>query len=206
MFIHELPNAVVRSALYRDGSSDVMIDAEGLDYIAATDLTASGTFNPEQVGVDELRDALIHFATAASHLNKFKKALFRMQNRAEAGLDLASGSAYPFNMGGSCYTFKAMGHDDLFHGIIGVATESGELAEVLIKLLDGERADITNVREEIGDVLWYLSRLVKWADTTFLTEMKRNIAKLRARHGQGFDKERDMNRDLGQERSTLEDK
>lgn len=178
----------------------------GLDYLAETDLTASNVFSPDQVGVGELREALANFARAARELDKFKKALFRKQNRREAGLYTGVNGEYPFNVGGSLGMLIAgMGHDDLFHGGIGLATESGEVAEVLIKLLVGQRTDLTNVKEEIGDCLWYLSRLVKWADTTFLTEMKRNIAKLRARHGAaGFDKGRDMKRNLDTERKTLE--
>ena len=96
---------------------------------------------------------------------------------------------------------------DFIHGIIGVCTEAGELAEALIKYIEtGEAPDITNIREEIGDELWYLSRLVKYTNTTFDAEMRRNIAKLRQRHGDGgFNAESDVNRDLTAERKVLED-
>jgi NTP pyrophosphatase (non-canonical NTP hydrolase) len=171
----------------------------GLDYIAETDKTASNVFTPAQVGVAELRVALLECAIAAQRLDRFKKALFRNQSRLQAGLreDFVGESLDDLMAG--------MGHDDLFHGIIGATTETGEMCEALVHLLDRRRIDELNMKEEIGDVLWYLSRLVKWAGTTFLTEMKRNIAKLRARHGAGgFNKERDMNRDLDAERRTLD--
>jgi NTP pyrophosphatase (non-canonical NTP hydrolase) len=98
------------------------------------------------------------------------------------------------------------GHDDLFHGIIGNITEVGEQAEILLGLLDDECVDIVNVREEIGDNLWYLSRLMKYANTSFDDEMRRNIKKLRARHGnEGFNKEADINRNLDNEHKVLND-
>lgn len=171
---------------------------EGLDYIAECDKTASGVFAPENVGVGELIVALRNHQRASEELNKFKKALFRKQTRNEAGL------ANSFS--GLSIEAATMGHfDDLFHGVIGVATESGELSEFLADAIEGKRRfDITPVREELGDVLWYLTRLVKWAETSFLTEMKRNIDKLRARHGTGgFNKERDMNRNLAREADVL---
>lgn len=185
MFLHEV----------RDNAS---VNFRGLDYIAATDLTASNVFSPSQVGVGELVLALRRHQEASEVLNKFKKALFRKQSRLDAGLtNMFSGLSIEASV--------LAGHDDLFHGIIGVATESGELCEYLADVLLGKRKfDQTPVREEIGDVLWYLSRLMKWGGTSFLTEMKRNIAKLRLRHGTGgFDKSRDMNRDLAAEHNEL---
>jgi NTP pyrophosphatase (non-canonical NTP hydrolase) len=173
--------------------------SEGLDYIAECDKTASNTFRTDHVGKGELVAALRQFQIAGEKLNKFKKAMFRKQSRQEAGL-----------VGGADDNDDVIGpeyaqHDDLFHGVIGVCTEAGELAEFLADALEGKRRfDVANVREESGDLLWYLTRLMKWADTTFLTEMKRNIAKLRARHGAGgFDKSRDMNRDLASEAEVI---
>lgn len=185
--------------------NDSGIALEGLDYVAATELTASNVFSPEQVGVIELGNALTRFVEAANELDKFKKALFRKRNRVESGLPVGEGGIYPFRLHQSLdYALGGMGHDDLVHGIVGVCTESGEMAEILLKLLAGEKVDEVNVKEEIGDVLWYIARLVKWAGTTFLTEMKRNISKLRARHGAGgFSKDGDINRDLASERTIL---
>ncbi len=96
---------------------------------------------------------------------------------------------------------------DLLHGIVGIATEAGELAEIAYnKLIKGDafEIDVVNVKEECGDILWYMARLMKWADTDFIPEMMRNIAKLRNRHGTGgFNKERDGNRDLDAEHKLL---
>lgn len=171
------------------------------DYVAETDVTASGMDGRQNVTRDELGRALEDFAQAAARLDLFKKVLFRGRSRAEAGLnELDASRSTPLSI---CWSVQDL---DLLHGIIGAATESGELAEIAIKYLHVEaEPDTVNVREEVGDVLWYLSRLVKWADTTFDAEMRRNIAKLRARHKPtGFDRERDINRDHAAERHVLE--
>lgn len=181
-----------------------MPKAKAFDYIAETELTASNVFSPQNVGVIELTDTLAAVIHAAQAMDKFKKALFRQRTREESGLDtvLRPGEILLSDALGE----RAAELDDLFHGIIGVITETGELAEVVMDFLTiGKQPDLTNVREEIGDVLWYLARLIKWAKTTFPAEMQRNIAKLRLRHGQGgFDKGRDIERNLAEEHALLE--
>jgi NTP pyrophosphatase (non-canonical NTP hydrolase) len=200
MFIHETRVQSLDYEHYSDGMSDAKLrsNSQGLDYIAECDLTASGVFNPEAVGQLELVRALRRFQAAGEDLNRFKKALFRKQTRLEA--QLPAGFDGP-----NLEKFRAVGHDDLFHGVIGVATEAGEMAEHLADVIEGKaRPWIDNMREEGGDILWYLTRVFKWADTSFLAEMRRNIAKLRQRHGTaGFNKERDMNRDLDAESKIL---
>lgn len=168
-------------------------------YLDATDLTASNVFNPAQVGVLELRIALIEFIAASQKLDKFKKALFRQRSRVEAGLPEHFSS---FSIAPALHPH----HEHLVHGVIGVATESGELAEVLLMLLEERMLpDAVNVNEEIGDILWYLARLLRFTGSTFPAEMERNIDKLRARHGTaGFNRDRDINRDLTNERQVLE--
>lgn len=44
----------------------------------------------------------------------------------------------------------------LLHGAIGVVTESAELLEGLLVSAGGAQIDATNLKEEIGDVLFYL--------------------------------------------------
>jgi NTP pyrophosphatase (non-canonical NTP hydrolase) len=184
-----------------DGPEQRKASAElAFDYVAETDVTASGMDGRNIVGRTELVIALKEFIIASERLDLFKKALFRGRSREEAGLSEAHND---LQFVSDAWDFADL---DLLHGIIGVATESGELAEIAVKYLEGnEEPDDVNVREEIGDVLWYLSRLVKWAGTSFLAEMQRNIAKLRKRHTPtGFNKERDINRDLAAERVVLE--
>lgn len=185
-----------------DGPEQREAQAEAeFDYVAETDVTASDVWGGDNASADLLLADLRVFVEAAKRLDQHKKVLFRKRSNEEAGLP-------PFD-----YTVKSpvsfyfMRHEsELLHGIVGVATEAGELAEIAVKKLEyPSPADITNVREEIGDVLWYLARLIRFAGTTFLAEMVRNIAKLRNRHGSKFNAERDANRDLSAERAVLEE-
>lgn len=186
-------------AIYGKGAGIV-----GQDYVADTDLTASSVFSPENVGVIEFTGALIAVIQAAQAMDKFKKALFRKRTREESGLPPLDVDDITLNIVLGEVTRSQF--EDLFHGIVGCITEVGEQAEILYAMLaEDKKPDITNVREEIGDNLWYLARLVKFAETTFPKEMRRNIEKLRNRHGTaGFSKEGDSNRDLENERKVLE--
>lgn len=198
MFIHESKDAIINHVTYADGASDdrVRITSEGLDYIAETNLTASNTFRCDHIGRTELRWALEDFISAANTLDKYKKAMFRQRSRLESKL---SDVTPPDPL------IIAPEFEDLFHGIIGVCTEAGEGAEILNKYLLTGSVDMINVSEEAGDLLWYLSRLVKFLRSSFLTIMRQNIQKLRARHGvTGFNREADITRNLEAERKTLE--
>jgi NTP pyrophosphatase (non-canonical NTP hydrolase) len=95
---------------------------------------------------------------------------------------------------------------DLIHGIIGVLTEAGELAQALLKSLeDGAPIDLVNVGEECGDVLWYIELLAK-ATGVSRTQMEvANIKKLGQRYpNDEFNAFLADNRDLKIERESLE--
>ena len=93
----------------------------------------------------------------------------------------------------------------VIHGIIGIATEAGELLEALLGLLiDGEDFDKINLREEAGDNFWYLAEMLTGAETSFSETQRINIAKLAARYGDKFSDQKALNRDLDKERHVLE--
>jgi len=48
-------------------------------------------------------------------------------------------------------------HPDLSHAIFGITTESCEFLEGLIKASDVFFADKVNLKEELGDICWYLA-------------------------------------------------
>lgn len=69
------------------------------------------------------------------------------------------------------------------HGIIGVISETLELGDNLItSLFGGDELDTGNIKEEVGDILWYLARLAKASGFTLAEAMDGNIAKLEVRH------------------------
>ncbi len=96
-------------------------------------------------------------------------------------------------------------YDRLLHAGIGIATESGEFLDALKRAgYSGKAVDVVNMREELGDMLWYIALAMKALDTDFETEMERNIAKLRTRHGEEFDINKNDDRNLEAEREILD--
>ena len=88
---------------------------------------------------------------------------------------------------------------------MGCVTESGELLDALKKsMFYGRELDVTNLKEEAGDILWYLAILFDELDTDFPTEMTRVINKLKVRFPDKFTEEAANNRNLEAERKTLE--
>ena len=94
--------------------------------------------------------------------------------------------------------------EDLLHGIIGAATEAGELLEALARALGGHKFDTVNLKEEVGDIFWYLAILSDNANFTFDESQRVNIEKLRKRYPNKFTEYDANNRDLDAEREILE--
>lgn len=95
--------------------------------------------------------------------------------------------------------------DRLLHAAIGMVTETGEFIDVLKKhLYYGRSLDLVNLREEIGDVLWYIAIAMSALDTTFEAEQQRVINKLRVRYPEAYSDEAAVNRNLSAEREVLE--
>lgn len=93
----------------------------------------------------------------------------------------------------------------LLHAALGASTEANELIDVVKKaIFYGKDIDWTNVKEELGDMLWYIAIACDVAGISIEDIMKQNIAKLHARYGISFNEEGAMNRDLSRERYILE--
>lgn len=98
-----------------------------------------------------------------------------------------------------------MNVDRLLHAGLGLATEAGEFLDPLKKhFFYGKPIDETNLKEEVGDILWYCAIACDALGTTIDAEMRRNIAKLRARFPDKFSEENANVRDLDVERAVLE--
>lgn len=93
----------------------------------------------------------------------------------------------------------------LLHAGIGLSTEAGEFLDALKKhIFYGKELDRVNLKEEMGDLFWYLAIACDELDVEFESLMATNIAKLKARYGEKFSEQRAENRDLGTERTILE--
>lgn len=92
----------------------------------------------------------------------------------------------------------------VLHAAVGCVTESGEMLDALKKsIFYGKPLDVVNVKEEAGDILYYLAILFDELDTTFEVEMTRVINKLKTRYPDRFDETLAYNRDLDKERRVL---
>lgn len=93
----------------------------------------------------------------------------------------------------------------ILHGVIGIATEAGELVECLLKsLLDGSELDVVNLKEEMFDADWYKAVISDECGIEWDVEWDRIINKLKHRYGDKFSSEAATNRDLKKEREILE--
>jgi NTP pyrophosphatase (non-canonical NTP hydrolase) len=98
----------------------------------------------------------------------------------------------------------------VFHAILGIATESGELGSALLNGINGETIDVTNVMEEFGDLAWYLAighhALGLDPEVTLDVNIKKLTDKKKGRFKNGFTQEEADNRNLDAERAILEGK
>jgi len=139
--------------------------------------------------------------SAGQELDRCKKALFY-------GKDLPEYQLRYLTPGFAMHLEDANVPVDLFHGILGLITETAEIGEALSNALptinEPKRLDTVNLREEIGDCLWYLSVMAKALGTSLEECAQINTAKLRKRFPDNFTEDAAINRDLDGERAVLE--
>ncbi len=93
---------------------------------------------------------------------------------------------------------------DNLHMILGMITEIGELADTFKKeMAYGKEIDWINVKEEIGDLLWYVIGFCNINGFDFYDVLEANAKKLKARYPNNFEKDKALNRDLEKERNIL---
>jgi NTP pyrophosphatase (non-canonical NTP hydrolase) len=96
-------------------------------------------------------------------------------------------------------------HPDIIHGIEGCGTEAGELLDALKRAqFYGTPLDKTNIKEELGDLQWYIALLCDHYGWTQEDIISTNVAKLRARYPEGFSQIAAEVRNLDKEREVLE--
>jgi NTP pyrophosphatase (non-canonical NTP hydrolase) len=99
---------------------------------------------------------------------------------------------------------KAKAKIDLLHASMGLVTEAGEFQDALKKhFFYGKELDLVNLKEEIGDCLWYCAVALDALGTDFEAVMQTNINKLNARYPEKFSEDQAINRDVAAEREIL---
>ena len=91
------------------------------------------------------------------------------------------------------------------HMVVGMVTESAEIADAYKKhFAYGKELDLVNVKEEIGDLMWYVANFCNMYNWDLRAIIAKNITKLQARYPEKFTQEQALNRDLNNERNILE--
>lgn len=104
----------------------------------------------------------------------------------------------------TCASLKSEMENNL-HMMLGMQTETAELSDVFKKhLAYGKDIDWVNIKEEIGDLMFYIANFCNMNVIDLEQVMQTNIDKLRARFPEKFTQENALNRDLETERKILE--
>lgn len=161
--------------------------------------TKSPNFYPKKINWYKFRGALKIVIRAAHALDKQKRLLFYEQPGCEPEVQ-------SHNMPNAVFDYDQDAKDQL-HAIIGIITEAGEIAEILTAALSGHPHDITHIKEELGDLEWYMALFREACGLTQEEVQEANIRKLEIRNrGNKFDAEgtNPENRNEFEERAALD--
>ena len=79
------------------------------------------------------------------------------------------------------------GNDALLCCSLGIAGEAGEVVDLVKKwVYHGHAQDVTKMREELGDVLWYVAVLAASQGLSLDEIARYNLSKLSMRYPGGF--------------------
>ncbi len=158
--------------------------------------TASTNFYTDRADFFEVRSFFKDAIAAGERANFYKKALFHGSR----------GESYPGNS--ETWPAHLLEHRDLIHGALGLYSEAGEILE---SVLHGLFTDLTkvnmdevNLKEEVGDSMWYLAMLSTYGEFTMSEAGQAIIEKLKARYPDKFSTENCLNRNVDAERKILE--
>ena len=87
--------------------------------------------------------------------------------------------------------------DLLENGVMGLCGEAGECIDVVKKYLyQGHKLDKLKLKDELGDVLWYVAITCQALGITLDDVMEHNVKKLLLRYPEGFEAERSIHREV----------
>jgi NTP pyrophosphatase (non-canonical NTP hydrolase) len=82
-------------------------------------------------------------------------------------------------------------HNEVFHLLLGLVGETGEIAEKAKKIVrdrdsDFSQWEITDLKKELGDTLWYIAVLADYFDVALDDVAQLNLAKLADRQNRSM--------------------
>lgn len=161
------------------------------NYLADSARTASNTYFTDKVTAKEVKETFETFAATGETLDNQKRRLFYGK-----GDGLSADKEPNFSIENL--------NGNIVHAIYGLCTEAGEISEAFLKAAETGEFDTVNLKEEAGDLLWYLAMLFRELDTDFDDVATININKLKARFPEKFTQDKAYDRDLKTEREILE--
>ncbi len=86
--------------------------------------------------------------------------------------------------------------DLITNGVLGLAGETGECCDIVKKYkFQGHPLDTEKLKDELGDVLWYIAETCSGLNITLEEVAQYNLDKLHKRYPKGFDKEHSLHRE-----------
>lgn len=90
--------------------------------------------------------------------------------------------------------------DHIYNGVLGLAGEAGECCDLVKKHFFQDNRPITDeLIDELGDVLWYIAETASAIGVSMNEIAVANIVKLKKRYPKGFEADRSLFRNEGQE-------
>lgn len=167
-------------------------------YLRESARTVSPIFKTDTLSRAQLKSTLQDLITAAEKADHLKRHLFYGKALDKGRLGVRDGEG-----GGDLANDLPEGASDLLHAMLGLFSESGEMLEAFIKIVDGAAPDTVSLSEEAGDIEWYTALYYRTLGLRPETVKARNIAKLRKRFPEQFTQEDALNRNLEAERQAL---
>ncbi|MBR4470157.1 MAG: nucleoside triphosphate pyrophosphohydrolase family protein [Erysipelotrichaceae bacterium] len=83
----------------------------------------------------------------------------------------------------------------LINAVMGLCSESGEAIDIVKKqLFQGHELDEAHLKEELGDIAWYLAEAAQALGVDLDEIFVSNIEKLKKRFPDGFEADKSINR------------
>ena len=85
--------------------------------------------------------------------------------------------------------------DMVLNGVLGLAGETGECCDIVKKYkFQGHPLDKEHLKDELGDVLWYIAETCSGLGISIKEVAQFNLDKLHNRYPKGFSKEKSLHR------------
>lgn len=187
--------------------------ADFTEYRALATKTES-RINYVLVDLVALKGFLEAFVAVGNILDSYKKNIFygreinseKINDYANKATHALTSAVREFNNDPQDQHPPQMVHMDprAFHAMIGLCTESVELAEAIVKVIDGNVLDAVNVQEEFFDALWYILIGHDAMNKDLESTLEMGFNKLKLRYADKFSSEAAINRDVDAERALME--